>query len=735
LEGCVKLANIPWPSKLDPVHLENISALYVPESLKIGQVEYETEINNNLFETLLHEAGKQEFNDENIFNLFDSILNLKEKYAARILEILVVYASKHVVPEATVATLENMLSVSSYFEKAFMSLQNIIHCGKSLVTSKTLNVFVDYLYSSSNKCWRYCSFKLLEQVSRNQELDDGVFCKFELAKAGYALECHTELAYAAERQLIIEFIQTKTNKGMQLPVDTQIALEELISCKGVLKIFANISENKQIIPLNLLHKLIEMFEPTENKVSVDKIFMISIFENAAKNNQTLPRKLLSKLEEALRRKDLEQSVLPVYIYLAQKGEKLSKDVNDKLLERLVCEQDPVLKQELLSSLGSIIDSNQQEIKVYQIKINQILINEIKSNNFNIQKLCVAVICKLVTVSKQISDELLHELVAISTNLNCNKTIKNDISAFVESIEDDCNALLLKNCYRHKIQLANLDCKSIEELLNCLNLYTYLEDGFLEQNYKQLKDVIDKGSLEQQEGALNIFHESRCKSKIPDELLESVAALFEYTMLKRIKSSCMNLFQEAVDSGRTIKGRAREIWCENVNRDNNLEKFIQSQVYEEIKRELGFPAINPILDSLKLIQESEKISGVKSLADLMQLIVKENCAFYESQSFVLLIEECLLKKTILRTTLPCYCRMIQERKCGKVKECLQILAEHFSESEQDMIEKDHLLYQFFELMYYAGKFAQLPSVCLKLAVKHDNISITAVKLLEDIHLKF
>ena len=109
-------------------------------------------------------------------------------------------------------------------------------------------------------------------------------------------------------------------------------------------------------------------------------------------------------------------MLPVFIYLAQKGEKLSRHVNDKLLDQLMNEEDLVRKQELLSSLGSLIDANQGEIAMYLTKINRILINEIKSDNFNIQKLCIMAIGKMATVIKQLSDDLLHEMMLIGTNV-------------------------------------------------------------------------------------------------------------------------------------------------------------------------------------------------------------------------------------------------------------------------------------------------------------------------------
>ena len=164
VKGCAAVGYAPLPSRLDAIHLENITTRYVPESLVLGEHDFESEVNKNFFKTLLYEARKQEFTDKNLFLLFDSILNLSGKHAAQILDILVAYTCKFNVPEATVRTLENLIGDSNYSMKALLILQNIILRDESIVSSKTLNVLVDYLYSSPDRRQRYNSFKLLELV-------------------------------------------------------------------------------------------------------------------------------------------------------------------------------------------------------------------------------------------------------------------------------------------------------------------------------------------------------------------------------------------------------------------------------------------------------------------------------------------------------------------------------------------------------------------------------------------
>ena len=203
-------------------------------------------------------------------------------------------------------------------------------------------------------------------------------------------------------------------------------------------------------------------------------------------------------------------------------------------------------------------------------------------------------------------------------------------------------------------------------------------------------------------------------------MESIAVLHESTVSHRLKSSCLTLFKEAVEGGKNLKGRANQIWSEAVNRLENIESFFQSEICKEIQHEFQLDD-RVMRELLQLIQVSEKISGVKTLADFIQLVSKgKKSAYFDCQSFVLLVEQCLLKKMILEATLLCYCRIIKEGKCCKVKECLKMLVEHFCENEPLVNVEDYPKIRLFEAMYYATKFVQLPGVCIKFVVNNlDN----------------
>lgn len=173
-------------------------------------------------------------------------------------------------------------------------------------------------------------------------------------------------------------------------MDTKIALKKEICNESVLKIFICMAKNKEIIESDLMNKLSEIFDPTNQSNESINILLIKIFEFAVKNNQTLDFDLLNKLELALMAKRLKKKVLPVFIYLAQKAETVSGFIMNELIKMLV-KNDEVWKQDLLSAVGSMIEANQTK-QVHINKVNKILTREIKSSGSqNVQKLCLRVI--------------------------------------------------------------------------------------------------------------------------------------------------------------------------------------------------------------------------------------------------------------------------------------------------------------------------------------------------------
>ncbi|CAF4647731.1 unnamed protein product, partial [Rotaria sp. Silwood2] len=390
-------------------------------------------------------------------------------------------------------------------------------------------------------------------------------------------------------------MQDQTNNGMQLPIDTVNALENETDNEDALQVLYNISKNKQIIQYDLLNKLIEHFNPNS-----DQFILIGIFENVAKNNQTLSAELLNKLEMALNRKQIEDKVLLIFVYLAQKGEKLCNNIIQKILNKILLEKDIMLKQELLSALGSLIETHYTDIKRFQRQTEEILVNGINSDNINLQKICIHVLRILARFVK-VNSSVFDAVITIGTGLSCDRTIKEEIYSLFTFMEQNNSELTSK--YKAKIQLANLDYRSNSELLNKLKAYANHEDGLLEQNYNQLKNIIDQ-DFQLQEKALEILHLLKSKNKMTDDLIESIVLLYESTNSKEIKNSCSKLLEDANRSGKNLNDRAAEIFNEKLKNDkaDKIEQaFSQSNLYKELNTrfQLNDAQIKELLTVLKI----------------------------------------------------------------------------------------------------------------------------------------
>ncbi|CAF4844118.1 unnamed protein product, partial [Rotaria sp. Silwood1] len=623
--GLVKLAKLCKP--IESIFMENLSSLFVTQSLKLGAVNYANEINLNILEILKFEASKQKFEDENIFVLLDGILLLNENHSIKVLEILQIYTNTYTIPISTIKVLENALGFPEQFEKAIYTIHNVIRNGQP-VTNKILQILIDDLYMSINARRRYNSFKLLEKTRKNQDLPDNIFYKLELTKAGLTLSRSTN------KKSIIKFMQDQTSNGMQLPIDTVNALESEIKNEDTLQVLYNISKNKQIIQYDLLNKLIDTFNPNSNQ-----FILIGVFENVAKNNQTLSAELLNKLEMALSREEIEDNILSIFVYLAQKGEKLSENIIQKILDRILIEKDIMLKQEFLSTLGSLIQTHKTDIKLYKKRIEEILMNEINSDNNNLQKISINVL-RILVKFVQVDSNLLNEVIAIGTSLHCDKTIKDEIYSLFIFMEENNGEQLKK--YKAKMELANLNYKTDRELLNKLNAFASREDGLLEQNYNQLKNIIDQ-DFELQEKALEILHLSKSKNKMTDDLIESIVLLHESINSKDIKYSCSKLLEDAKRSGKILNHKAVEIVNEKINNDKADEirqSFSKSNLYKELKTEFQLND-EQIKQLLTVLKAKTNILDLQNVEKLIQMSIKTNPLYYDNQAFVFLIEQALL----------------------------------------------------------------------------------------------
>ncbi|XP_047735505.1 uncharacterized protein LOC125177583 [Hyalella azteca] len=399
------------------------------------------------------------------------------------------------------------------------------------------------------------------------------------------------------------------------------------------------------------------------------------------------------------------------------GEELSPTIKNKLLDKLLTEPCTGLKQELLSCLGSLIEANIVKSSDDLSRVNQILIQNIGSDNRNIHKLCMNAQRKLVKVCQTMDEGLLQKLVDIGTASTCNKSVRIEIEKLFESIDEKYNPVILQKQYKQKLQLANLNDSSPEGLLaELLKLNEIQNDGLLEQNYLQIKQVIDNGDVQLQEAALLLLGQIKCKENVADELLESVALLAESTVSQTLRESCLQLLDAVVDSGKTLSGRALQVRKAELNKGTDVQQtLLQGSLCKELKQEFELTD-ETLLELLLLVPASQRDSKIGSSADFLHLVISENSDYAVNKSFAMLVEKCLLQKKLLVITLPCYCRIIKEQMCCNVVECLKSLVQHFHENESHL---PHLHPRLFEAMYHAQKLQQLPDDLLEVAMANLN----------------
>ena len=370
-----------------------------------------------------------------------------------------------------------------------------------------------------------------------QDISDQAFCQLELLKSGYEMQNIAKY----RKDTLLDYIEEKLAEGIKLPLLTMKTLVKVLNQSQVLKIFALASKNEQMIPQRFLSEIIRKFYIDSDCSGKADLLYFEIFRNLVKNNQDLPFNLIHILENELQDNDLDEMILPIFVCLAQKGQKISRPVTEKMLDKLITETNLSQKKELLSALLSIMKAHENNIRVYELKIRTILDHELDSSNQNIQRLCVQIFTMLAKCFPQIDNELLEKLVHLGTSSHTHKILRNEILMLLEALPENSNINVLIK--RQKMELANLPCVSEEEYLEQLKGFVSLKDGILPQNYSQLKNILDNGSLPLQQEALNLMRDLSCKDEFPDTLVDSIAILLENSHCNDLKKILPRNFEE------------------------------------------------------------------------------------------------------------------------------------------------------------------------------------------------
>ncbi|CAF3809598.1 unnamed protein product [Rotaria sordida] len=508
-------------------HVSYLPRIYVFEDLQLGEENFANIVNKKILFLLYNEAANNPFEDD-VFRIFDHILLLENEYQVDAIEILRKYsANKFLIPDDTLSALENIVTTPELFNQVFQVIENIIH-NKQIVSEKILRIIADNFYLSHNDKLRESSYHLLDMANDNQDISEEIFNIFELEKSSRAISSHY-----LEAKCAIAYLLEKTKNGYRLTINGFRALAQVINIpwiidNDILKILLNVSNNGQIIPIDLVGKLTRRFNPYSEQHD-----FIRIFENLVKNNQDIPNKLSSKLTKALNNPYILDQVLIIFLLEGQKEQYLSVICS-------VIETKDYFAIDTRNLFVRIL--YRKSIKNIIARIQTALVHALKIDNQDVIRKAINGLKILVSHHKVVPEkETIDILLSLITSDICNEIIRQDIRILL-------NISTLENNQKCAYELAYLNFDNYDQLLDKLDQFD--KPKLLTQNFNQISCVIDNDSTLSLK-ALEILRKCSNKENITDKLLNSIAVLLASTNSKHIKSLCCQVIADIVGTGRKI----------------------------------------------------------------------------------------------------------------------------------------------------------------------------------------
>jgi hypothetical protein len=371
----------------------------------------------------------------------------ENRHQADVIDILRHYsAERHPIPESTIFALENVVDIPEFSNKVLEVFENMIK-NKQIVSDKILHIFVDTLYLSDNEKRRKKSFELLDTANDNQDISDKIFDILELERAALNLSSRS-----VDSDYAIAYLQTKTKEGKKLTINGFIEINKQIDklfllVEKILKVLHNVSINGQIIPNELVDKLVKKFDPVQKQY-----YLIKIFESLVKNNQNIPSELSLKLEKALEYKNMYDQVLFIFVLQGQKGEKLSPMIISKILDKFSSLDNSLIMEQYLSVICSVIkkvdcfeydskNSSSSSSKTYSQVFDISLIDRVQSALIHaLETGNQEVICKSISGFSELTslgtiklqDKSIEILLSLVTKTICDKSMKEEINKILDS---------------------------------------------------------------------------------------------------------------------------------------------------------------------------------------------------------------------------------------------------------------------------------------------------------------
>ncbi|CAF2664906.1 unnamed protein product [Rotaria sp. Silwood2] len=313
-----------------------------------------------------------------------------------------------------------------------------------MVSEKLLHIVADNFYLSHDNKLRESSYHLLDMANDNQDISEGIFNIFELEKASHAIR-----SYYLEAKCAIVYLLEKTKNGHRLTINGFRALAQVINTpwiidNDVLKILLNVSNNGQIIPIDLVGKLTRRFNPCSEQYD-----FVRIFENLVKNNQDIPSQLSSKLTKALENPSIRDQVLSIFLLEGQKDKKLSAKIIDKILDKFFSIKNSFIMEQYLSVMCSVIEKKdyfatdrkslldrilrRNSGKKIIARIQTALVHALKTDNQDVIRKAINGLKILVSRHKAVlENNSIDILLSLAASEICNETIKQDIGLLLDA---------------------------------------------------------------------------------------------------------------------------------------------------------------------------------------------------------------------------------------------------------------------------------------------------------------
>ncbi|CAF0912014.1 unnamed protein product, partial [Didymodactylos carnosus] len=470
----------------------------------------------------------------------------------------------------------------------------------------------------------------------------------------------------------------------------------------ILRILLNVSNNGQIIPDELIDKLVIIFDPDQVQHH-----LIEIFENLVENNQNISTELSLKLEETLKNPLICDQVLSIFVLHSQKGNKLSKKIFIKILDIFSNIKNPFIMQEYLSVICSFIQEKEnfeQESKnvfgrIFKFfstslisRIQTALIYTLKKGNQNVIHTSLSGFKTLISLHKvKLEKKSIEALLSLATKVICDGNIKEEINMILDVSKLDEN----QKCI---LKLCNLKYNSNEQLLD--RLIEFDKPKLLEQNFDQINFIIDN-CPELNSKALETLLKCSNKEDIPDKLLDSIGVLLASSISSTIISSCCRLLAETAKTGRKFTNEIISIVAaaqdekegsihilELISKNQLISKELQDRIHlfsqidrmmnmnptslgeflNRIRQELheGLKLSNQLIEkilSIKIPTNNNNQNFEQDLIDIFALVLIQNPSYYSSQpSIVDSLEKAILSKKINKIILNVYQEVIKVKQC-------------------------------------------------------------------------